>query len=242
MKVLVVGLGAVGSALLEILEGIHDAVGYDIKNKAVLSTQKVDVLHICFPYTETFVENVVNYMRKTNPKLVLIESTVLPGTTRKIHEILPHTRLCHSPVRGRHATGLKLGFLNYTKFIGGADNESGRLARDYYEWLGFKTRVCCGPEETEFAKLFNLSYFAVMLAWNQEMRRISRDYDLHFSDVEAFLETNTIESDQKFPRPIYDGKPIFSQCIIHGVCLLQQKVNSKLLWGVLESNERSHKK
>jgi len=237
VKVLVVGLGEVGSALLEIVKGIYDAAGYDIKNPTELP-EKVDVLHICFPYSESFIDNVVDYINKTSPTLTLIESTVLPGTTQKIHEALPHIRLCHSPVRGRHATGLKWGLFNYTKFIGGVDNESNRLAQDYYKSLGFKTKLCYGPIETEFAKLFNLSYFAVMLGWNQEMQRIAKAHNVNFGDVAAFLEGNTVESGQRFPRPVYDGKPISGHCIIPGVQLLHRMFKSQFLESVLESNER----
>ncbi len=236
MKVLVVGLGEVGSALLEIVKGICDAVGYDIKNPTELP-EKVDVLHICFPYSESFIDNVVDYMEKTHPTLTLVESTVLPGTTLKIHD-KTHRAICHSPVRGRHASSLKWGLFNYTKFIGGVDSESNRLAKDYYKSLGFKTRVCFGPRETEFAKLLNLSYFAVMLGWNQEMQRIAKAHNVNFNDVAAFLEGNTVESGQRFPRPVYDGKPIFGHCIIPGVQLLQQKFKSTFLESVLESNKR----
>lgn len=236
MKVLVIGLGEVGSALLEIVKGIYDAAGYDLRNPTELPG-KVDVLHICFPYSEGFIDNVVDYVNKTNPTLTLIESTVLPGTTLKIHE-KTHRAICHSPVRGRHASSLKWGFLNYTKFIGGVDNESNRLAKDYYKSLGFKTRLCYGPLETEFAKLFNLSYFAIMLGWNQEMRRIAKSHNINFEDLAAFLGTNTVESGQRFPRPVYDGKVIAGHCIIPGVQLLHQMFKSQFLESVLGSNER----
>jgi len=240
MKVLVVGLGEIGSALLEIVKGVYDAVGYDIKKPTELP-EKVDVLHICFPYTENFVDYAIGYIERTNPDLVLIESTVLPGTTQKIHEKQLAIDICHSPVRGRKADGFKWGFYNYTKFIGPMNLQSGLKAEEYYQTLGFKTRICASPLETEYSKLIHLAYFGVILGWNQEMRRIARKHRLSFRDVAAFLETNTTESEFRFPVPVYDGKPIGGHCIIPAIQLLQRKFKSKFLESTLESNEKRQK-
>lgn len=240
MKVLIVGLGEVGSALLEIVKGVYDAVGYDIKNPSELP-EKVDVLHICFPYTENFVDSTIDYMKKTNPDLVLIESTVLPGTTQKIHEKQLAINICHSPVQARKADGFKRGFYNYTKFIGPVNLESGLTAEEYYQSLGFKTRVCASPWETEYSKLIHLAYFGIILGWNQEMRRIAQKHRLAFRDIEAFLKTSTVESEFRFPVPVYDGQPIGGHCIIPGIQLLQQKFKSKFLESTLESNEKREK-
>lgn len=237
MKVLIVGLGQIGSVLLEIVKGFYDAEGYDIKKPSELP-KKVDVLHICFPYAENFVDSVIGYMEKTNPDLVLIESTVLPGTTQKIHEKLLAIDICHSPVRTRIADGLKWGFYNYTKFIGPVNLQSGLKAEEYYQSLGFKTRICASPLETEFSKLIHLAYFGIILGWNQEMRRIARKHCLSFRDITAFLETNTTESEFRFPVPVYDGQPIGGHCVIPGMQLLQRKFKSKFLESTLESNKR----
>lgn len=237
IDVLIVGLGEIGSALQEIVKGVYNTIGYDILQNGELPS-KVSVMHICFPYTECFVENVVNYINQVSPSLVLIESTVLPRTTRLIsHKVQEKAFLVHSPVRARKADGFKWGFFNYTKFIGAVDKEGATLAEDYYKSLGFKTHICTGPEETEFAKLLDLSYFGIMLGWNQEMRRLAKQHDLNFEDLIDFLETNTVESAQKFPRPVYDGKLIGGHCIISSIQLLQRKFKSQFLESVLESNE-----
>ena len=81
-KVLVIGLGEIGAPLLEIVKGVYSAEGLDIEPKEIHGP--VDVLHICFPYSVDFVETATNYVNKFNPKLTIIESTVLPFTTSKI--------------------------------------------------------------------------------------------------------------------------------------------------------------
>jgi UDP-N-acetyl-D-mannosaminuronate dehydrogenase len=235
--VLVIGLGEVGSALLEIVSGVYHTTGYDIKSPQPLP-RNVDVLHICFPYSEKFVDQASSYIEETNPDLALIESTVLPGTTEKIHDKHLAVDLCHSPIRARAADGFKWGFYNYTKFIGPVNGHSGEKAEKYYQSLGFKTRVCRSPLETEYAKLINLAYFAIMLGWNQDMRRIAQTKCLNFADIATFLELNTTESGHRFPQPVYDGDIISGHCILPGVQLLQEKFKSNFLESVLKSNKQ----
>jgi UDP-N-acetyl-D-mannosaminuronate dehydrogenase len=241
VKVLIIGLGEIGSALFEIVKGVHDVVGYDIKHirdTPSMLPSMVDVLHVCFPYTDEFTDGVVDYVIRTNPKLVLIESTVMTGTTDAIAHEVTTVHVVHSPVRARRADGIKWGLFNYTKFIGACDEIGAKLAEDYYKSLGFKTHVCQGPLETEFAKLLHLAYFGIMLGWNQEMRRIARDHGINFADLEDFLDSNTSESSNQFPVPVYDGEPIGGHCIIPGINLLKQCFPSKFLDAVLESNEK----
>lgn len=70
-RVLVVGLGEVGKPIYELLveSGQYEVYGYDIdKSKTVnrLSDipNKVDILHVAFPYTNKFINNVLEYMEK----------------------------------------------------------------------------------------------------------------------------------------------------------------------------------
>jgi len=234
-RILIIGLGEIGRPLSEIVKGVYPQTEvYDIKMGEKTLPKDVDVLHICFPYTETFTDKTVNYVEETNPLLLLIESTVSPGTTNLIAERLKKSRthIAHSPVRARKADGFKWGFFNYTKFIGPVDKGAGDMAQDYYQSLGFKTKVCKSPLETEYAKLVNLSYFAIMLG------RLKEKYDINLDDILAFLETNTLESGLRFPRPVYDGQPIGGHCIIPAIKMLKQSFNSKFLEAVLESNKR----
>lgn len=246
-RILVIGMGEIGSSLYEIVRGVYrQTEAYDIKWGEKSLPTDVDVVHICYPYSETFIEDTVNYMKETNSLLLLIESTVLPGTTYNIASELSskgmRTHVVHSPVRGRKADGFKACLYGYTKFIGPVEKVGGEMADDYYKSLGFKTRICRSPLETEFAKIINLSYFGIMLAWNQEMRRIAKKHNLNIDDILAFLETTTIESGFRFPRPVYDGEPIGGHCIIPGMKLLYEKYKSQLIEAAQNSNENMKRK
>jgi len=240
-KVLFIGLGEVGVPLYEVVRGVYPlTVAYDIKWEEVSLPENIDVLHICYPYSETFVKNTVDYAEKTKPLLLLIESTVLPGTTNIIAERLKgkRTHVAHSPIRARKADGYKWGLFTYTKFIGPTDRLASAMAEDYYQSLGFKTRVCKSALETEFAKLLNLSYYALMLGWWQEIRRISQRFGLKWEDITSFIHSTDVESGGKHRRPVYDGGFIGGHCVIPGAQLLYDVFPSEFIKAVVESNTK----
>jgi UDP-N-acetyl-D-mannosaminuronate dehydrogenase len=233
---LVIGMGEIGKPLYEIVKGIYpDAQWLDIETKEI--DGKIDVIHICFPYSESFVSDVIKYINCFQPNLTIIESTVLPFTTSKIYAEVGGN-VCHSPVRGRCATGFKWGLFTFTKFIGGATPGAAILAEKYYKSLDIKTRICNSPLETEFMKIINTSYYGLCIAWFQEIERICKKFDLDVSNVKDFIKSTGTDSGGKVPRPVYYGGFIEGHCVIPNALLLQQAFHSKFIEVILESNEK----
>jgi len=245
-NVLVIGLGEVGRSLFELLrESRKFAVyGYDVdeeKMRKIDSTdipKKVDVMHICYPCTdmESFVNATVDYVNRFQPRLSIIESTVPPGTTWKIYESTK-CLIAHSPVRGVHLDieGMKQELKSWTKYLGGVDSESAELARKHFQKLGLAVSVLKSPFETELAKLLETTYRALMIAWFQEMHRISKAFNANFDQIVDFLEdTHRIRLD----RPIFFPSVIGGHCLIANAQLLSRSYNSKFIEPILESNEK----
>src|SRR5262245_30118849 len=115
--VIVIGLGEVGRPLLELLRGNHNVIGIDID--PVDTDGECAVLHICYPFNDGFVETTVRYIQQYGPQLTIINSTVMPGTTRTVFCRVPHP-IAYSPIRGKHFK-MKRDMMHYTKFIGGID-------------------------------------------------------------------------------------------------------------------------
>jgi len=101
LNVFVIGLGEIGRPLYEIVKGVHNAFGVDVdpdRNVDQEPSGPVGVMHICFPYSEEFVEKVVGHIGKFNPNLTIVESTVRPGTTSLIWRLTDGKHhLVHSP-------------------------------------------------------------------------------------------------------------------------------------------------
>jgi UDP-N-acetyl-D-mannosaminuronate dehydrogenase len=218
MNVLVLGAGAVGTALTKVIKEKHNVLLLDKEAVDYKPKKRFDVMHICYPYSDHFVEDTVEYITKFKPKLTLIESTVKPSVTRQIYVISPELMplICHSPIRGKH-NNLEWGIRNYTKFIGPCTEQAGLQAEKYYQTLNLKTYLCKSSLETECAKLLNLSYYAAQIAFFQEAERIKDKYGLNWIDVLDFFDSTTKESQGLAPRPLLKGNHIGGSCVMQGL-------------------------
>jgi len=237
-KVLVVGYGEVGKPLFEIVRGVYPESDWlDVETKKV--DIKPDIMHLAFPEqtVESFVTSSLHYIERFSPQLVLIESTLTPGTTTKIYERLKNkVLLCHSPVRGRIAEGMKRGLLQYTKFIGPTTPEAGERAKEYYETLSIQAHVLASPIETELGKIFETTYRGLMMSWFQEIHRICRQFEAQYDEVVEFV--GSTEREGKQARPVFHPGVIGGHCIIPNAEKLVSVYQSKFAEALLESNRR----
>jgi len=249
-KVLVVGLGEVGRPLFELLKesGKFEVYGFDLNAKKMREAGQsedvlphtVDVMHVCIPCVdkEDFVNSVVDYVGRFKPKLVIVNSTVAPGTTAEIYRRINGACLvAHSPVRGVHkgVEYMKWELKRWTKYVGGVNKESAQHAKRHFEKVGLKTKVLKGCLETELAKLFETTYRAWMIVCFQEMHRISRHFRAEFDDIVDFIEdTHLVRLD----RPVMFPGVIGGHCLIPNTELLLKAYDSELLRLILNSNKK----
>jgi UDP-N-acetyl-D-mannosaminuronate dehydrogenase len=248
LVILVIGIGEVGRSLFEILKqnGKFDVYCFDINNKKIQEKEnelpkQVEVMHVCYPCSnqEEFVAITVDYVNRFRPELTIINSSVSPGTTEKIHQLCGG-HIVHSPIRGMHTSikNMKKDLMFWTKYVGCANKKSAELARRHFEDLGFKTKVLSGTVETELAKLFSTTYRAWMIACFQEMHRISRKFGADFDQILDFLEdTHKV----RFDRPVHFPGIIGGHCLISNAELLLQSYNSEFIKLILASNEKRKK-
>jgi UDP-N-acetyl-D-mannosaminuronate dehydrogenase len=244
--VLVVGLGEVGYALFKLLResGKFTVYGFDIDRKRMRAVQqteiqkRVDTMHVCIPFLDQgeFVSAVTGYTLRFKPKLVIIDSTVMPGTT---NEVRKHCSclVAHSPVRGMHKSSehMKWELKRWTKYVGGAGAKAGEAACKHFEKLGLRTKLLKSCTETELAKLFETTYRAWMITCFQEMHRVSRFFKADFEEVTDFLaDTHRV----RFDRPLMFPGVIGGHCLIPNVELLLRSHDSELLELILKSNEK----
>jgi len=244
-KVLVVGLGEVGLALFGLLRdcGKFDVYAVDTdKNKAHLIDREVprevNIMHVCIPCVEEekFTDAVVDCVTRFNPQLVIVNSTVPPGTTMHVYSRC-RCLVAHSPVRGVHKTPeyMRREIMRWTKYVGGANARSGRAACLHFEKAGLKTQLLRTCTDTELAKLFETTYRAWMIVCFQEMHRISRHFKANFDEIVDFLEDT---HRTRLDRPIMFPDVIGGHCLIPNIRLLLKAYNSDLLRLALKSNKK----
>jgi len=247
--VLIVGLGEIGHTLFALLneqKNRFTVYGLDLDEEKMRQlgqspTQlpsKVDTMHVCLPCgsQEKFVDIVAGYIGKFKPELVIIDSTVPPGTTLKVAAKCT-CLVAHSPTRGVHknATHMIWEMNRWTKYVGGADATAAEAARVHFEKLSLKVKVLKSCTETELAKLFETIYRAWMITCFQEMHRISDAFGADFNETVDFLEdTHRL----RFDRPIMFPGVIGGHCLIPNTELLLKAYDSEFLRLILKSNEK----
>lgn len=231
--ILIVGLGEVGRPLLEIMGSTYSTFGVDINQPAPVS--QCDVMHICFPFERSkFVREVVDYIHRYRPALTVINSTVAPGTTRTV-AIESGSAIVHSPIRGKHVR-MREEMLNYTKFVGALDAQSGRYAVQHFEQVGLRTKLLASPEATEIAKLTETTYFGLLIAWAQELERYCVKLGTNYDEVVSFYEEIKF-----FPPVSYFPGVIGGHCVMPNIAILRQQFPSGLLDALVKSNELKQK-
>jgi len=152
---LVIGLGEVGRALHKVLLNAHSVHAVDKESRDNGQSEAAfDVVHICFPYSESFIEDVEWCQWRYEPGLTVIHSTVPVGTSRQVGAV-------HSPVMGLHPN-LEQSLTTFTKFCGGA--EAGRTAQHLMR-AGIRCYITDTPEATELVKLLSTTFYGLCIEW-----------------------------------------------------------------------------
>jgi hypothetical protein len=239
---LVIGCGEVGSAMIKILkEKAAEVYWIDespkTKSNRPLEDKKIDVLHICIPYFETFVPVVKEYILKFKPVLTVNHSTSMPGTTSEIGL----DNVVHSPVLGQH-DDLYRHIKAFTKAVG-YDNEKAKgLANKYLKNI-FKLEFYKGTCTTEAAKLLSLCRFAVNIEMSRYAKQMCDKLKLDYGEVVTkFIDMYNADHKktglEKFIEPqLYppEGK-VGGHCVLAGVEKAEKVIRNPMFDSIILIN------
>jgi len=231
----IIGYGEIGRGL----DKVYKEKGYIPKIKDLYmddDLRDVDVLNICIPYTESFVRDVKHYIYGIQPGLVIIHSTVPPGTTDEISTDYP--QVVHSPVRGVHPH-LDEGIKTFIKVFGGM--KATEAAEHYEQDLHITSCVYSSSRATEVAKLLDTSYYGVCIAWHDYVRQLCEQNGVSFEEAQSHYNTTYNEGYKELGksnvvRPTLtppDGK-IGGHCVVPNAELLREELDSKLLEAITD--------
>src|SRR5581483_1699843 len=166
-----------------------------------------------------FIKIVTETIKRLQPKLTIINSSVTPGTTDKIQK-LTKTLIVHSPVIGIHPDLYESVKLVFPKIIGPTSAASLAAAKKHLKSLGLKIEIYDSARTSEAAKLLDLVYYAWNIIFVKEMKKICDKLNLNIEQV--YILHNQIYNDgygkllPNVVRPILvpvDG-PITGHCTI----------------------------
>ena len=223
---LVIGMGEVGKALVRVLI----ETGYDVKTLDIGESleERFDVIHICFPYSDNFIQFVESYKEKhLDPGgLVIIHSTVPLGTTEKVLNAV------HSPIRGVHPN-LDKGIKTFRKYFGGSRAQD---AADYFAPVTTNVLVTPFPRETEALKLLDTSYYGWNILFEKAVYAYCKenelDFDIVYQDAnESYNDGYKLLGMGNVVRPVLrhvDGK-IGGHCVVPNAKLLNHPIGDFII-------------
>jgi len=150
--------------------------------------------------------NNISRVSTRNDNVVVIKSTVIPGTTEAFSEEFKNLNLVFNPefLTERHA---KYDFLNQARIVlGGLPENTEKVAKLYR--LRFKH---CNIMEmdyntAEFVKYFNNVFFSVKVAFANEMKLICQKARVNWSDALAGFAADGRVGDSHLNVPGPDGR------------------------------------
>jgi len=226
--VIVAGIGEVGRPLLQILSRTYECTGIDVGPAQV--NRPCSVLHVCYPFQiQDFIGMTVSYIKKYQPKLTIINSTLGVGTTRRVQELVDKP-VVYSPVRGKHAKMVQ-EMLHYRKFVAGFDARSTDQAAQHFAGAGFEIATFRSPEVGELSKLVETTWLGMLVGWAQEVERMAVECDASYEEVNAFIKEISF-----LPSGVFPGR-IGGHCVMPNIAILRDRFPSKLLDAIVESNE-----
>lgn len=225
MHNLVVGYGEIGKALKVVLgEPVSIA---DLKHTHILS-EPIDVMHVCFPYSENFEDSLNGYIDNHKPKHIVIYSTVPIGTTKKF------PRAVHSFVEGNHPN-LEDSIRLMERWIGYNDKEEGQFFANLFRDLGLRVKQVENSDYTEALKLLSTTEYGINIEFARYKKYIADSIGMDYELCKEFnAEYNKLYKDlgmatryQKFVLDAPDG-PKGGHCVTPNAKLLHQQYPSEL--------------
>jgi len=225
-KIGILGFGEVGQAIAKFYK---NPLIKDLERNTNLAG--VDVLHICIPWSDNFFDIAEKEIQKSKPGLVIIHSTVAPGTTKKLADKL-NGMVVHSPIRGVHPN-LYEGIKIFVKYIGAENDKASKTAEKHFKNLGIKTKTFFPSVTTELGKILDTTYYGVVIAWHGEMKEICDQFGVDFEKSvtdfnETYNEGYAKLGKKNVIRPVFYppqfGKP--KHCIVPNASILDKYFKS----------------
>ena len=191
---LVIGSGEVGTSLHAVLKSTFGDLAA-IRDVEPVEGQ-YDVIHVCIPWSESFVDTVHRYADDHRASMVIVHSTVPVGTC-------DDNGWVHSPVRGRHPN-LYEGLMFFVKHVGGRNAE---CAAELLSKCGMVTEIHDKASTTEAGKLWELVQFGIQVAIQKDVYAWCDESGLDGNEVYAGFAMTYNDGyrrlgEDRFTRPV----------------------------------------
>lgn len=236
MKTLIIGNGQIGSALADALKDHHEV--FIIDKEPLKIDEEIDVLNICFPYSDKFVAEVKKYIEEYNPSLTIVHSTTKIGTCNEIGR-----EVVHAPIEGKHPD-LTQSLKEWRRWLGCRDKRSLALAESFFREANMRYISLDDSKFTEYLKLRSTTKYLWSIAWAEMEGEWSAKLGMPYNYNQKYdIDYNIMYSKLGYPeykRYILEppeSKEIGGHCLIPNRDLLKEVLPHKYL-KILEDYEQ----
>ena len=229
--------------LMTLVKGAINSGNLKVQTKP----ERADVFIICVPtpcieyngkkkcdlkYLNKAIENIKPYLEDGN--LIIIESTIPPGTTDEIYNRLSKDKkiyVAHCPERVLPGNILK-ELVENDRVIGGVDKKSAEMAKDIYETFVTGKIYLTDAKTAEMVKLMENTYRDVNIALANEFAKIAEEIGINVWEA--------INLANKHPRVniLKPGPGVGGHCIsIDPWFIVEKSSNAKLIKTARELND-----
>jgi UDP-N-acetyl-D-mannosaminuronate dehydrogenase len=220
---LIVGVGEIGFSLKQLFEkNSIDVAGIDLDSKRGFGVPKnITQLHICIPYSTSFINTIKDFYDEWAPNSWVIHSTVKPGTTKILHDRFPISNLIYSPVRGVHARMLQ-DLERYTKcYSGYLGTDPSQFLECFQEKCNIRVQSFSTPLALELAKIvLDTSYYGWIIAYGQLVDKICTAHNVNYDELWTFTEEIHQVLGNR-PKTYVDPTGIGGHCVLQNLDLIE---------------------
>ena len=197
MNIGIIGQGFVGTAVNEGLAKFYNIETYDIvKDSTCKSIDelaiKSDVIFVCLPTPMkengecylVILEEVINDLNTINKcKIIVIKSTIPPGTTEKWNKIYDNIDIIFNPEFLTEANSIE-DFKNQNRIIvGGPRPSSTKVARLFRKAFPKVPIIKTGSTHAEMVKYVTNCFLATKVSFANEMFKMCNELDIDYDKV-----------------------------------------------------------
>ena len=228
MKIGILGQGFVGSAIKEGLKDHYEILTYDLDNTKSNSTHEEvcnnsEIIFVCVPtpmrkdgscdtrILENAISNIYNTFKKSKKNsapILIIKSTVSPGTTKRINSMYKDMTVLFSPEFLTEANSFD-DFKNQKRIIIGSHDSSRPEAEKVKKMFRkvfiplYTQIVIAESSEAEMCKYFINCFLATKVTFSNQMFDICKESGLDYENVKslALLDHRIGKSHMMVPGP-----------------------------------------
>ena len=222
MKLGIVGQGYVGSAVKEIMSKYYEIKTYDLNGNCNCETigeliDTSDIIFVCVPtpmkkdrscdtsIVESVVKDINNvcYVRNYKNKIIVIKSTIPPGTTERLDNVYKHINIVFNPEFLTEANFIE-DFKNQDRIIIGGKRPHTTKVRHMYSIAFPKSHIIkTSSTIAEMVKYMTNSFLATKVSFANEMYQICERLGVDYDKVQEYatLDSRLGKSHWAVPGP-----------------------------------------